>query len=250
LERVVVIPAAGSGSRLGATLPKLLVRVNGRPMVEYLFDLYAPHADRMMVVVSPAAIDAMSELVSRRTPPVSVLVQQQPTGMLDAVLQARDSVSAARPRRVLITWCDQIAMLPSTIDAVVDAAAVTPEPALVLPTCRSDTPYVHLQRDSTGSIVRVLHRREDDDMPQTGESDAGVFDLSFQAYMEWLPEYAEAPSVGARTGERNFVPFVAWAGRRGRVVTVPCEDQEEAIGINTSTDLARLEAYLRMRHRQ
>ena len=122
-----------------------------------------------------------------------------------------------------------------------------PEPPVVMPVCRSTEPYVHLVRDEAGRIVRVLHRREGDDMPAEGESDAGVFDLSREAYLEWLPEYAAAPEIGARTGERNFVPFAAWAARRGPVVTIPCTDREEAVGINTPEELAGIEGYLRTR---
>ena len=86
-------------------------------------------------------------------------------------------------------------------------------------------------------------------MPASGESDAGVFDLSAASYLEWLPEYAKAPAIGARTGERNFVPFVAWVADRGAVVTVPCSLPEEAVGINTPAELQRIEAHLRERRR-
>jgi bifunctional UDP-N-acetylglucosamine pyrophosphorylase/glucosamine-1-phosphate N-acetyltransferase len=247
VERVLVIPAAGTGSRLGASVPKLLVPVNGRPMIEYLLALYAHDAERIVVIVAPAAFAAVSDALGRANPPVSLVVQPEPTGMLDAILLARDEVERARPGRVLITWCDQVAILPRTVAAVVAASHGNPEPSLVMPTCRGPRPYVHLDRDDRGRIVRVLHRREGDEMPEPGESDAGVFDLSAAAYLEWLPEYAAVPEIGARTGERNFVPFVAWLAQRGSVVTVPCAEPEEAVGINTRDELARLEAHLRRR---
>jgi bifunctional UDP-N-acetylglucosamine pyrophosphorylase/glucosamine-1-phosphate N-acetyltransferase len=247
VERIVIIPAAGTGSRLGANLPKLLVPVNGRPMILYLLELYAPAAERVVVVVSPSALALVSAALDGAVPPVSLVVQQQATGMLDAVLLARETVQAADPRRVLITWCDQVAISAETVAAVTGAARRNPEPALVMPTCRKPEPYVHLDRDGTGRIVRVLHRREGDAMPASGETDAGVFDLSARSYLDGLPEYARAPEIGARTGERNFVPFVAWVAARGTVVTVPCAAPEESIGINTPDELAILEAHLNAR---
>ena len=84
-------------------------------------------------------------------------------------------------------------------------------------------------------------------MPEVGESDAGVFEMSREAYLDWLPQYAGAPQIGARTGERNFVPFVAWVARRGPVVTFPCTEQGEEVGINTREDLASVERLLRAR---
>jgi bifunctional UDP-N-acetylglucosamine pyrophosphorylase / glucosamine-1-phosphate N-acetyltransferase len=247
VERVLVIPAAGAGSRLAASLPKLLVPVNGRPMIEHVLRLYDRVAQRAVIVVSPGAREQARDALGDPVIPVAFVVQPEPTGMLDAILLARVDVAAASPRRVLITWCDQVAISPQTVADVVVNAAADPAPSLVLPTCRSAEPYVHLARDSSGRITRVLHRREGDEMPSSGESDSGVFDLSAEAYLEWLTEYATAPEIGARTGERNFVPFVAWVAARGTVVSVPCHQPEEAIGINTPGELAIVEAHLRAR---
>ena len=243
MERVLVIPAAGTGSRLGAALPKVLVPVAGRTMLEHLLALYQDVAQRIVLVVAPAAVSSVRAAV-RGTPCIALVVQETPTGMLDAIMLARSEVEATAPQRVLITWCDQIGISRGTVAAVAAASGRHPEPALVMPVCRSQDPYVHLERDDRGRIVRVLHRREGDPMPAFGDSDAGVFDLSRQAYLEWLPEYARAPEIGAKTGERNFVPFVATVSARAPVVTVPCAAPEEAIGINTPADLEAVERYL------
>jgi bifunctional UDP-N-acetylglucosamine pyrophosphorylase / glucosamine-1-phosphate N-acetyltransferase len=249
VERVLVVPAAGSGSRLGAATPKLLAEVNGRPMIAHILDLYARVAERTVIVVAPGAL-AEVRAVLGQDPNIAIITQQTPSGMLDAILLAQDEVRAASPRRVLITWCDQIAIAPATVAAVVSAAAGPLEPPVVMPVCHSPDPYVHLVRDAAGRIAGVLHRREGDDMPAAGESDAGVFDLSRDAYLEWLTEYAQRPEIGARTGERNFVPFVAWAARRGPVATIPCASREEAVGINTPEELAAIASYLRWRAQQ
>ena len=84
-------------------------------------------------------------------------------------------------------------------------------------------------------------------MPDDGESDAGLFDLSLSAYSTGLPAYAAAPQIGARTRERNFVPFVAWMAERGPVATVDCTEPEEAVGINTPEELRQIEEHLRAR---
>jgi len=55
MKRVLIVPAAGRGSRLSASLPKLLVPVGGRPMIDLVLDRYARVVDRAIVIVSPAA---------------------------------------------------------------------------------------------------------------------------------------------------------------------------------------------------
>ena len=246
MDRLLVIPAGGLGTRLGGQLPKLLVPVNGRPMVEHLLDLYAAVCDHAVVIVHPAAEGRVRQLLG---PGVDLVIQRQPTGMLDAILLAAPVVSRDRPRRVLVTWCDQVAIHPATI-ARLAAATDGPDAApLALLTSRRPDPYIHLQRDGSGRIERVLHRREGDVMPETGESDAGVFDLSLDAFLNQLPEYASVANEGMRTGERNFLPFIPWMSSRGAVAAVPCTAIEETVGVNTPDELALIERLLEERDR-
>ena len=87
-------------------------------------------------------------------------------------------------------------------------------------------------------------------MPARGESDMGVFAMTRETYEIDLPAYADDTSYGDATGERNFVPFVPWLAARKTVVTIPCTDPMEAVGINTPQDLATVEAWLRARDRR
>jgi bifunctional N-acetylglucosamine-1-phosphate-uridyltransferase/glucosamine-1-phosphate-acetyltransferase GlmU-like protein len=230
-------------------MPKLLVPVAGRPMIDRLLDLHAPFVDRAAIVVHPSARERVSDHLRHAVLPIGLFVQEAPTGMLDAVLLATAAVERHQPDRVWITWCDQIAVHPATLTRLAEEDAVRPAPALALPTCRCVRPYVHLARDAGGRITRILHRREGDPMPDVGESDAGVFDLSADAFLGMLPEFARDVEPAAGTRERNFVPFVAWVSARAPVVTFPCTEPEEAIGVNTPEDLAAVEAHLRARSR-
>jgi bifunctional N-acetylglucosamine-1-phosphate-uridyltransferase/glucosamine-1-phosphate-acetyltransferase GlmU-like protein len=244
MERMLIVPAAGPGSRLRSSLPKILVPVNGRPMIDRVLELYANAVQRVAVIVHPSAVTAVRGALG---PAADMFVQHEPTGMLDAILLARPAVEVHRPRRVLITWCDQVAIHPRTIALLCAATTAPADPLLILPTCRTAEPYTHFERDAAGRILRILHRREADLMPAVGESDAGVFDLSLNAYVDLLPQYAREADRSNSTGERNFLPFIAWLSSRASVKTFPCIDAEEAIGVNTPDDLARVERYLRNR---
>ena len=248
-SRVLIVPAAGLGSRLGAGVPKLLVPVAGVPMIDRILDLYAGRVTRAVVVVNPAfAGDVRRHLAARGTPPTIECVEQPaPTGMLDAILLAAPSVSGWSPANVWITWCDQVAVDTSTIEKLSTAASAPSHPALVMPTVVREHPYIHFERDPSGRITRVLHRREGDQMPVRGESDIGLFALSPFAYSELLPRYSREVVVGGATGERNFLPFIPWVAREHDVMTFPCTNPMEAIGVNTPDDLRRVERYLRER---
>ena len=240
--RVLVVPAAGQGSRLGADRPKALVPVLGRPMLHRLFDLYRPVVGAAVVVASPGGREAIAGAVADLDLPVTIAVQEAPTGMLDAVLLGCDAAVPAAPTRIWITWCDQVAVKPVTVERL---AAAEHGAALAFPVVETSPPYIHFDRVD-GRVRGVRQRREGDAMPDAGESDMGLFSLSMDAVAA-LPEYAAAAASGARTGERNFLPFIPWLAARQRVVTIAAADPIEALGINTPDDLRRAEAALRRR---
>ena len=244
--RVLIVPAAGLGSRLQSPLPKLLVPVGGVPMIDRLLDLYAGHAGRTVIVSNPGARTQVESHVRARAG-VDVAVQEQPTGMLDAITIGVDAARRLEPRSLWITWCDQVGVHPRTLEHLAEACERSPDTPLIMPTVRRLHPYIHLDRDREGRISRVLHRREGDAMPDAGESDMGVFALSADAAFDLLPRYAGEVVMGAGTGERNFLPFIPWVAQRAEVITFPSEEPEEAIGVNTPEELQTVEAYLRRR---
>jgi bifunctional UDP-N-acetylglucosamine pyrophosphorylase / glucosamine-1-phosphate N-acetyltransferase len=242
--RVLVLAAAGLGSRLGSALPKVLHPVCGRPMLAHLAALHGPWIDRWHVVVRPPDREAVAAACAILGLDAEIHEQPRPIGMLDAVLCPLDAVRRQAPACVWITWCDQIGIRPETL-ASLAAARCGDGVTVTMPTCRRTEPYIHLDRDAAGRVSHVRHRRSGDAMPAEGEADAGLFALSPAAYLEQLPRYVAAlDAAGAASGERNFLPFLPWIERVGRVTTFPCLDVEETIGVNTPADLAVIEAYL------
>jgi len=246
MRRLLIIPAAGLGSRLGASQPKPLVKVGGRPMLDRLADLYDRFVDHILVIAHPAFSDRVRAWGDRRGG-VSVAEQASPTGMLDAILLARPCVDALAPDELWITWADQVGVLPATLDRLSAVTGQPATPALALPTVKRRDPYTHFERDAAGRLTRFLQRREGDVMPAEGESDMGVFAMPRATFEIDLVDYAAQVPAGNATGERNFVPFVAWLAQRKNVVTFPCTDPMEAIGINTPEELRQVEDWLRTR---
>jgi bifunctional N-acetylglucosamine-1-phosphate-uridyltransferase/glucosamine-1-phosphate-acetyltransferase GlmU-like protein len=244
--RLLVVPAAGLGSRLGASVPKVLAPVNGQSMLSLLLDLYRSWIQGLVVITHPSFTSHVTahleQLLQNASVRWSVAEQQSPTGMLDAIIEARPLISTNDPSTIWITWCDQVGVLPATIERLAGADSGS---ALTVPTIWRANPYIHFDRDREGRIVRVLHRREGDALPERGESDIGLFALSREAYLDYLPRYARETERGQQTRERNFLPFIPWLAVRAPVRTFPASDEREAIGINSPEDLRRVEAWLR-----
>ncbi len=250
----MIIPAAGLGSRLQSEIPKVLFPVNGRPMIDYLFDLYAPLIDHFVLVIHPFAAVALESHCSRLRLPIEFEIQLAPTGMLDAIMISQEVVRHHQPDQVWITWCDQIAVRRQTIERLAETATARKDAAVVMPTIIKPEPYIHWVRNERGEIVDLLQRREADDMPVSGEGDIGLFSLSRRAYLELLPRFAAEAGIGSATQERNFLPFIPWLAKQKdgetAVCTFPALDEIESVGINTKDDLALIEKYLSNEHTQ
>jgi bifunctional N-acetylglucosamine-1-phosphate-uridyltransferase/glucosamine-1-phosphate-acetyltransferase GlmU-like protein len=248
MKRLLIIPAAGKGSRLAMASPKVLVPVNGRPMISYLFQLYRAAVDKFIVVVNPASMNDVRDFSDSVGVDVEYAVQAVASGMLDAILVPLDRVKQLQPHTVWITWCDQIAVEPQTVATLQRVCESIPDGGIALPTITMAMPYIHFDRDSQEKIVAVRQRREGDDMPDLGEADMGLFSLSLHAYCDLLPKFRQCARPGAQSGERNFLPFIPWAGQQIQVQTFPGCHEIEAVGINTRDDLARIEKHLVSRH--
>ena len=244
MDRLLIVPAAGRGTRLHAAGPKALVPVAGRPMLDHLLHLHRGTVDHVVVVAAPSAVTAFADFAAEHRTAMDIAVQHDPTGMLDAIAAAAPFVASHRPIRVAVTWCDQIALRPGTVRRVRDLAVSRAAPDLVLATMTVDDPYIHFDRAEDGRITGVRQRREGDVMPRHGETDMGLFDLSLAAYLEELPRFAATVVPARGTGERNFLPFIPWLAARGSVETVRGESPIEAVGINTAEDLRNVEAHL------
>ena len=247
MKRLMLIPAAGRGSRLDSSIPKVLFPVSGRPMIDHLLELYSPYMDGFILVLHPKFLKPVQDHCAVFDLAIEYALQSRPTGMLDAVLAPLTQVRTKRPRQVWITWCDQVAVHPHSIGQLAAWADRDPTAALILPTVCRAAPYIHLHRDGSGAISSVLQGREGDIMPPVGESDIGLFCLRGPTYLDLLPAFAAqtAPDVG--TGERNLLPFLAWLQGRGRVRTFKARDQAEAIGVNDPHDLQQVEHCLAQR---
>jgi bifunctional UDP-N-acetylglucosamine pyrophosphorylase / glucosamine-1-phosphate N-acetyltransferase len=250
--RVMIIPAAGRGSRLSGTVPKLLVPVSGKPMIDHLLDRYDGYVDRFILVVHPDMEHAVAAHTAGRRRRVELAFQTSPTGMLDAILIPHARVAELQPETVWLTWCDQIAVSEATARQLDQQSNGLTGLAMVLPTVRREDPYTHVMRRE-GRIVSLLQRREGDQMPRLGESEMGLFALSRTAYLSALPEFAASAfddagdatsTIGAATGERNFLPFLPWLAARGDVQTFQCRADIEAVGINTPEELQLIEEHL------
>lgn len=239
-----LIPAAGRGSRLGFHLPKILFPVNGRPILDWLLDTFVPNCAKLVLVLSPEGATEVRKALDTRIPGrYDVVLQETPTGMGDAV---RLGLAAVRTPHVAVVWGDQVALRRSSVETCLHLHQGILHPEATCPTVLRDSPYIHFERDSRGSITSLLQAREGDAMPSRGESDTGFFCFRAQALMERLEEMRmNGAGLGQRTREFNLLPVLLQFASRDTLITPRIMTLEETMGINTIADAAIVEDLMR-----
>jgi 2-C-methyl-D-erythritol 4-phosphate cytidylyltransferase len=118
---VGIVPAGGSGERLGADRPKAFVVLAGRPMIEWSLDVLGAVCDRVVVAVPPGHDEGPDRVLGGESRSASV------RNALSAAPEATVAVvhDAARPllTRDLVERC--VAALEPGVDGAIAAARMT-----------------------------------------------------------------------------------------------------------------------------
>src|SRR5262245_25562628 len=80
-----IIPAAGRGSRLNSTGPKILYPILNKPILNWLVDLLKPLCENLVLVASPDGSAAIGTALKPLWPKADIVIQNTPTGMGDAI---------------------------------------------------------------------------------------------------------------------------------------------------------------------
>lgn len=212
-------------------------------MLDWIVNRHRAWADFVVVVSAPDAESAMRRQLESLGVAGAIAIQAEPAGMLPAIQCAESHVRSLAPDEIWITWCDQVGISDGTLRQLAGALSA-PDVAFALPLVRQSPPYIHIVRDDSGRITDVLQRREGAAMPDTGDSDAGLFGMRRDVFLDDLAAFARLAPAGAATGERNFLPFIPWLAARRSVRTFVIDDPREARGVNTPQDLADMDQYL------
>ena len=145
---------------------------------------------------------------------VSVSVQEQPTGMGDAIFGAIAHWAAYET--ILVVWGDQVGLSPATVR---DVVAAHPGVGLTLPLVAMPEPYVEYELAGGELVQGCGSPREGDVCRPGGLSDVGVFCLATKGLRPAWERYAAEAAAGAATGEVNFLPFLP---RLSPVTVLPC----------------------------
>ena len=156
---LAVVLAAGKGTRMKSELPKVLVPVAERPMIEYVLDaLQAAGVAQTIVVVGYRADAVRDALANRRN--LTFVEQTQQLGTGHAVMVCRDVLQKFDGPALVVTG-DSPLMQQDSLRALLDDFAQH-HPACLLGTTRKDNPagLGRILRDDHGNFVSIVEEKD------------------------------------------------------------------------------------------
>jgi len=244
----VVILAAGKGTRMKAEVPKSLVKIAGKPMVEHLLERVeeAGIDTRPIIVVAPDTIDLFRQTLGERA---DFVLQKEILGTGHAVKTSREACGDAE--NILVLYGDHPFIPASVMHKLVQLGKRHPQ-ALVMLTAKVPNfegeyegfkAWGRVLRDQDG---RVTALREFKDATET---ERAIQELNPAIYVfpaPWVWENLEQITNKNVGGEYYLTDLVERARTTKCEIITETVDALQVIGINTPDELKRAEhAYIK-----
>jgi bifunctional UDP-N-acetylglucosamine pyrophosphorylase / glucosamine-1-phosphate N-acetyltransferase len=237
----ILIMAAGHGTRMRSSLPKVLHTVCGKPMIHWVIDAARrAGAGRIICITRPG--EGVEEALPEG---VEAAPQTSGEGTGSAVLAARDGITP--DTTVVILSGDHPLISADLIGALVKRHDDDRAAATLLTTDRLDpSGYGRIVRAADGSVERIVETKYPDQVPA---DELGIREINIGTYAFTAGElFGALDRVGETGGERYLTGVFPLIGQNGGRITAELTgDILSSIGVNTRADLMEVERHLTSR---
>ena len=241
----VIVLAAGQGTRMKSSLPKVLHRIGGRPLVGHVLHTAAGLAPAQTVVVVRHERQLVAEAVAGIAPDALVVDQDEIPGTGRAVEVALDRLGGFAGDVLVLSGDCPLADV-DTLGAFV-AAHRSSDAEVTVMTAVVDDPngYGRVIRDADGSVSRIVEQKDaSDDEVAVREINAGMYVFRVDALRTHLPV------IGTDNAQaEKYLTDVAGLVRRagGRVAASVVDDVTVTYGVNDRAQLSEVGRLLNAR---
>lgn len=236
-----VVLAAGQGTRMRSTLPKVLHPLLGRPLAWYALEAGRQATGSQPVMVVGYQGDEVHKILGDAA---QYVIQEPQLGTGHAVLQTRPLLQG-KSDLVLVTYADMPLLTGDRLAQMVEAQKSHSGPITLLTVIRSDPRgFGRILRNSKGGVEAIVEEAQAT-LEQLKVNELNVSVFCFSA--SWLWENIDRIPVSPK-GEYYLTDLIGMAVTDGLPVqAITTEDEEETIGINNRVHLAEAGEILRKR---
>jgi bifunctional UDP-N-acetylglucosamine pyrophosphorylase/glucosamine-1-phosphate N-acetyltransferase len=243
---VILILAAGEGTRMQSQLPKVLHKVLGRTLIEHVIDAANELNPSQLVVVVGAHRELVEEVVTKVSPGAKIVVQEKRSGTGHAVRIALENVKVSTETPILVLAGDIPLITSTTLLSLLDTHVAEQNSATVL-TAEIDDPegYGRIVRDGSDGILRIVEDRDATEIErEITEINSSVYVFNSDDLVDSLSKINNKNAQGEEY-LTDAIGVLQSAGKRVEPVIV--EDFIEILGVNDRFQLSECTALLRDR---
>jgi bifunctional UDP-N-acetylglucosamine pyrophosphorylase/glucosamine-1-phosphate N-acetyltransferase len=242
---LIVVLAAGEGTRMKSALPKVLHKIAGRSMLGHVLALARELAPQSLaVVIGPGMEDVRAEAL-REAPTAQVFVQAERKGTADAVLTAREAL-AQHKGDVLVLYADTPLLTTDALRRVMGSLDQGAGIAVLGFEAADPTGYGRLLTDPGAWLMAIREERDASESERRIRlCNSGVMGFRLDDLLGVLGRIGNANAKG-----EFYLTDTVEIARKGavRAGVVVCAE-EEVLGVNSRDQLAAAEAIFQTRAR-
>lgn len=238
MQTDIIILAAGKGTRMKSTLPKVLHRLAGKSLLQHVIDSANNVQNANMIVVTGHGSEQVRSAVFSEASQINYVEQTEQLGTAHAVQMAVPSLGSGGTS--LILYGDVPLILPETILGMLSAVTDN-SMSLLTVTLDDPTGYGRILRDESGQVTAIVEQKDASrEQLKVTEVNTGVLALKTEQLKQWLPQINNDNAQG----EYYLTDLIALARNNGvSIKTKQPQSVEEVEGVNNRTQLSTLERF-------
>lgn len=243
-DLVAVVLAAGQGTRMKSSVPKVLHKLYDRPMLQYCIEALRPLRPAVVSVVVGHGKQVIEEVFGHDKT-LTLAHQAEQKGTAHALMAGLKAIKVPTLSTVLVVNGDTPLITPETLKQFVSMHRRNKNAVSVLSFEAHDpTGYGRITRSEKGAPLAIVEEKDaSDEQRAICEVNSGVYCIEAHA-LSLLDEI----KVNPLKGEYYLTDLVAIALRRVGRVGVYCLGEEgEFLGVNSREDLAQAHEAMKLR---
>ena len=233
----VIILAAGHGKRMHSTLPKVLHKLAGKPLLQYIVETIKGLQPHAVYVVYGNGGGQVPQCLGHLS--VNWVKQTELLGTGHAVAQAIPEIKQDESRTLILLGDTPLVSL-ATLQKLIYTTE-THQIGLITLTTQQPFGLGRILRDQEGKVVQIVEEKDaSSEQKKIQEVNSGIFYISVKLLKRWLPKIKKMNAQG----EYYLTDIITMAvEEKIEIVTVSSDIDGEMQGVNDRVQLAKLERY-------
>jgi len=240
-DTLIIILAAGMGTRMNSDKIKVLHKIAGKPMINYVLDEAYKISNKVVCVIGHQSDRVKKELSSYKK--LNFVYQKDQLGTGHAVMQAKKYIEKHNGP-VLILYGDTPLLRNETLESLINKHIKYSAGMTVLTSyLENPTGYGRIIKDEEGQLIDIVEEQDADlQIKRINEINTGLYCFSPNLLADALENLDNDNNQG-----EYYLPDVMEHIKNSNKIITESANSEEILGVNTREDLAAAAGIIRQR---